>query len=65
MTTIRVTMRNNSDARRADVLDDLASAKARHNGGKLVIVALDASDLARAQEMLDESHAVASYEVQS
>jgi hypothetical protein len=55
-------MRNNSDARRADVLADIDSASARHNGGKLVIVTLDADDRERAERLLDESHAVASYD---
>lgn len=62
--TVRVTMRNNSDARRADVLETVGSAKARHNGGKLVIVTVDSDDVSEATQLLDASHAVASYEVQ-
>lgn len=62
---IRVTARNNSDARKFDVLDDVRSAKSRHNGGKLVIVTCDDGDLAEVESLLDASHAVSAYEVQS
>lgn len=60
MTTkkIRVTCRNNSDARGFDLLP-----RAKHNGGKLVIVLVDSADLASAQQTLDDAHEVASYEV--
>lgn len=61
--TLRITMKNNSDARRADALRSIRSAKARHNGGKLVIATVDADDLDAARELLEESHAVASFEV--
>lgn len=64
-TQIRITMRNNTDARRADILGDIGSASVRHNGGKLVIATVDASDLDAAKELLDASNAVASYEVRA
>ncbi len=61
-TTIRVTMRNNSDARSFHVLDSVRHEH-RHNGGKLVIVTVDGdSYLEEARGLLDASHAVASYE---
>lgn len=63
MVTIRVTTRNNSDARDFVVLHDIDSAKCRHNGGKLVVVTLDASDVAAAKRLLDDSRAVAEYTV--
>lgn len=58
-------MRNNSDARRADVLSRIRSARAKHNGGKLVIVTLAGGDVDQAREMLEADHKVDSYEVQS
>ena len=64
-TTIRVTCSNNSDARALRVGLDGLDHKARHNGGKLVIVTVDAADVDAARGLLDDSHAVASYEVQS
>lgn len=56
-------MRNNSDARKAAILDDVSSAQARHNGGKLVIVTLDRDDVEAAKEILDGSHSVDRYEI--
>lgn len=63
MATIRITCSNNSDARDFRLLGTLA--KVKHNGGKLVIAQVTESDLAAAKELLDDSHKVASYEVQS
>ena len=63
MKTIRITTRNNADARKFEVLDDVGSANCRHNGGKLVIATVDDADLAAAEALLDASHAVAGYEV--
>jgi hypothetical protein len=62
MAKIRVTCRNNSDAR---TFPDLGrSASSKHNGGKLVIVTCEDSDLDAVKGALEESHAVASYEVE-
>jgi hypothetical protein len=63
--TIRITMRNNSDARACRALPDVGSAKLRHNGGKLVIATVDAADVDAAREALDADHGVSSYEVSS
>lgn len=59
---IRVTMRNNSDARRVDGTL-LGGCPARHNGGKTVIIV--AADLFSATEALDEDPRVASYVVEA
>jgi hypothetical protein len=63
MTTIRVTTRNNSDTRKFHVLDDVRSAKCRHNGGNLMIVELDSADVGEAVALLEASHAVARYQI--
>lgn len=60
-TTIRITCRNNSDARSFSLLDGLA--KSRHNGGKLVIAQVELSDLAEVKARLDDSGTVSTYEV--
>jgi len=62
MTTIRITTRNNSDTRNFTVLDSISSATVKHNGGKVMVAKLDASDLAAAERLLDEAREVASYE---
>ena len=64
-TTIKIEMANNSDARRADVLRSIRGASCRHNGGKIVIATVDSDDLDAARELLEESHAVKSFEVRS
>lgn len=64
-TTIRVQMKNNSDARKIGSTGKLVWMSAKHNGGKTVIVTVDDSQLDKAVGLLDESHLVASYEVQS
>ena len=61
-TKIRITMENNSDARRADVLASLRGVEARHNGGKVVIAMVPDAQLDAAKAILDESHAVKAYE---
>jgi len=63
MTKLRITMTNNSDARRADILADIRSASAKHNGGKVVIVTIDDDDLEAARDILDGSHQVREWEV--
>jgi ribosome-interacting GTPase 1 len=64
-TTIKITARNNSDARNFDVLDEFRGASARHNGGKVVIATVRTADLVQVIETLGASHAVAGYEVRS
>ena len=61
-TKIRITMENNSDARRADVLASLRGVEARHNGGKVVIAMVPDAQLDAAKAILEESNAVKSYE---
>lgn len=60
MNKIRVTMRNNADARRVDGRL-LGGCPAKHNGGKVVI--LNAADVATATAELDEDSRVVSYAV--
>ena len=60
---LRITMNNNSDARRADVLADIRSAQARHNGGKIVIVTIDDDDLEAARTALEGSHQVREWDI--
>jgi len=62
-TKLRIVMTNNSDARRADILADIRSASAKHNGGKVVIVTIDDDDLEAARTALDGSHQVREWEV--
>lgn len=66
--TVRVTMKNNSDARKAGTgawpLD--AGDNTRHNGGKLVIITCGSDDgLEELRAELEASHLVASFEVAS
>ena len=49
---IRISMANNSDARKADVLNSIPGARGRHNGGKVVIVTLDAAHVPLAEKLL-------------
>lgn len=66
MTTIRVTAENNSDARdfwgRVFRGQGIATAKAKHNGGKTVIVTCEDQDLPSVVAALDSSRAVRSYD---
>jgi hypothetical protein len=64
-TTIKITARNNSDARSFGVLDEFRGASVRHNGGKGVIATVRTEDLTQVIEALEASHAVAGYEVRS
>lgn len=66
--TVRVTMQNNSDARKAGTvawpLD--AGESTRHNGGKVVIITTGSDEgLEELRAELEASHLVVSYEVQS
>ena len=63
MTTYRVTMTNNSSASRLAVKDDLTvSVKARHNGGKVVIVECSDSDADLVDAELQSMHSVSAHE---
>lgn len=57
MPVIRITCRNNSDARRGL---DLPAGNSKHNGGKVIIATVHEDDLADVTAWLDASHAVAS-----
>jgi len=59
---IRVTCRNNSDARKCVILDDVPSAICRHNGGKIIIVTVPNEDLARVEKILETSHLITAYD---
>lgn len=61
---VRITTRNNSDARNFTLLRGLCRpSDVRHNGGKLVIAIIDDAALTDVVRLLEDSHAVASYEV--
>jgi hypothetical protein len=64
MTKIRITTRNNSDARKFEVLADLEGVKTRHNGGKLVIAEVHESALATVRERLEQANEVKTYVVE-
>ena len=66
-TTIKITASTNSAARDAasfarSVLGGMA-VSARHNGGKVVIVEVESSDVAAAETALDAAYSVTAYEV--
>lgn len=60
---INVTVRNNADCRKFSAVDGL-NVTAHHNGGKLMIVRCEESDLAAVEAALDDSPQVAKYAVQ-
>ena len=64
-TTIRVEMKNNSDARGLRVLASFSGASRKHNGGKVVNVTVRTGDLSLATDALESDNLVASYEVRS
>jgi hypothetical protein len=65
MTKIRITCRNNKDARTALKAEIGHLCETRHNGGRLVIAEVDDAPgkLDAVTARLDESHDVVSYEV--
>lgn len=62
--TIRIQTTINSYARNFDMLDSLA-VTCKHNGGKIVIVTVDADDIDAARAVLEDSYKVAAFEVVS
>lgn len=62
---VRITMTNNSAASRpGDVSDLIGGHPCRHNGGKLVIATVPASEIDAVRADLDDSHSVKSYDVE-
>lgn len=64
MTKIRITARNNADARNIGLWQRALETRAvDHNGGKVVVVKCGKLDIERIRTTLNGMHEVASYEV--
>lgn len=61
-TTIKISMHNNSDARKLSIADVIA-VPCKHNGGKVVIATVPVSRVEAVCALLDDDHSVKEYEV--
>lgn len=66
MTTIKITCTTNAYAAQPSKLErEIAIGRCRHNGGKIIILTVDDSDVAEATTRLDAIAQVVSYEVRA